>query len=745
MAKVFLTDINLSQNELKNAVVQPYAGNPNSNPAVPGKDGQLIYSSTEQALYQYHAGTTNAWVTVGRTIAYDSAGDKVVVSVGGSTETAQLVTIKLGSGYTPVTGGIIATTDTVGDAINKLDTKIKDIVSSGGEPNVIESITVGGSPITITAQKVAEIPTADTNTEGTLTATDWNAFNGKYDLPASGIPKTDLAQGVQDSLGLADTALQSADIANMQTINNMVTSWQGTPDDTHYPSEKLVKDSLDGKQATLATQTAYTSKGTSTKVPQITTNTLGQVTGITEVDINFPSGSGSVTGDATTFVKSVSLSGHTLSGTTQTADSTIDNNSTSIPTSAAVLSFVNSSINNMAAFYITKNANGDPFASKAELNSATTYYSGGVVRIPTLNDYTIVEHDESQAIEVPGYTAFTAKTEYIGFYVLSGSTYTLVTNSNVNTLSITPGTTKAFELPTTRYINTSTTTTPSWSFQYIVNISGLTAAQIAALNSGINATKVGSYDTHVADTTIHVTSTDKTNWNAKLNPVTAVTDDTSKNYVSAVTQSTDGQISVTKGTLATVATSGSYNDLTDQPTIPQGTVTSVQVQATSPVVSSVNTSQTTSLNTTISLASGYGDTQNPYGTKNANTFLAGPTSGSAAAPTFRALDALDLKSIFTASGATFTVQANNSALTPSNGIATWTISAASLTSPVTGTKFDLTKAVVTVFEASTKNEVMTDVTYGDSSNNRILIKINAASNISASTYTCTIMAPLKNS
>ena len=42
---------------------------------------------------------------------------------------------------------------------------------------------------------------------------------------------------------------------------------------------------LNWKQNTLTSQTAYTSKWTATKVPQITTNSLGQVTGITEVDI----------------------------------------------------------------------------------------------------------------------------------------------------------------------------------------------------------------------------------------------------------------------------------------------------------------------------------------------------------------------------------------------------------------------------------------------------------------------------
>lgn len=73
-----------------------------------------------------------------------------------------------------------------------------------------------------------------------------------------------------------------------------------------------------------------------------------------------------------------------------------------------------------------------------------------------------------------------------------------------------------------------------------------------------------------------------------------------------------------------------------------GTVTSVRVQATSPVVSSTSTAQSTTLNTTISLADGYGDTKNPYGTKTANYVLAGPTSGSAAAPSFRALVAADI-------------------------------------------------------------------------------------------------------
>ena len=41
-------------------------------------------------------------------------------------------------------------------------------------------------------------------------------------------------------------------------------------------------------QDALSTQTAYTTKWTSTKVPTITTNTLWQVTAITETNITFP-------------------------------------------------------------------------------------------------------------------------------------------------------------------------------------------------------------------------------------------------------------------------------------------------------------------------------------------------------------------------------------------------------------------------------------------------------------------------
>lgn len=62
-----------------------------------------------------------------------------------------------------------------------------------------------------------------------------------------------------------------------------------------------------------------------------------------------------------------------------------------------------------------------------------------------------------------------------------------------------------------------------------------------------------------------------------------------------------------------------------------GTVTSVRVQASSPLQSSTSTAQSSTLNTTISFTN-----------QNKNLVLAGPSTGNAAAPTFRALVAADI-------------------------------------------------------------------------------------------------------
>lgn len=111
-----------------------------------------------------------------------------------------------------------------------------------------------------------------------------------------------------------------------------------------------------------------------------------------------------------------------------------------------------------------------------------------------------------------------------------------------------------------------------------------------------------------------------------------------KNYVLAAPSNANGTPSFRKLVAADIPDlSGTY--LTSETYT--GTVTSVQVQATSPVQSSTSTAQSATLNTTISLADAYGDTKNPYGSKTAHYVLAAPSS-EAGAPSFRALVAGDI-------------------------------------------------------------------------------------------------------
>lgn len=88
---------------------------------------------------------------------------------------------------------------------------------------------------------------------------------------------------------LLKTAIQTWD-TNVVNDTAYASSWDWVTNVA--PSKNAVYDKLNamdttiaGKQAALATQTAYSAKWSATKVPQITTNSLWQVTGITEVDI----------------------------------------------------------------------------------------------------------------------------------------------------------------------------------------------------------------------------------------------------------------------------------------------------------------------------------------------------------------------------------------------------------------------------------------------------------------------------
>ncbi|MEG1565310.1 MAG: hypothetical protein RR342_01030 [Bacilli bacterium] len=223
-------------------------------------------------------------------------------------------------------------------------------------------------------------------------------------------------------------------------LDKLKSAWSATTSDDNVPSEKLVKDSLNTIQADVNTRALKT----------ITINSYPLSSNIllTKSDIGLAN------------VDNTSDIDKPISTATQSA---LTNITVKIPTAAsssnqlADKAFVNSSINALAAFYITSNASGDAFATKAALTSGPWYYAGAT-RTPTNNDYAIVLADETQ--------------------------------NNA----------------TTRYSYQGN----QWAFQYIVNNTPFTQAQLDALNSGITNTLVSQITTNVSDiSNLDLTKADK--------------------------------------------------------------------------------------------------------------------------------------------------------------------------------------------------------------------------------------------
>ena len=124
----FLTNLNLLSNELQNAVIQVLATNPTT-----GKIGQIYYNSADKALMQYDG---TEWKKVGVVYQQGSTTGAVITGLDdtGNVTTTNVVGLTL-TGYTPVEGGYVTAGMTMQEAMNAMDTAIKNAVAGGGEVN----------------------------------------------------------------------------------------------------------------------------------------------------------------------------------------------------------------------------------------------------------------------------------------------------------------------------------------------------------------------------------------------------------------------------------------------------------------------------------------------------------------------------------------------------------------------------------------------------------------------------------
>ena len=147
--------------------------------------------------------------------------------------------------------------------------------------------------------------------------------------------------------------------------------------------------------------------------------------------------------------------GHIATNTSDIADiNALIPNQATTQNQLADKSFVNSSINNIAAFYITSDVAGDPFTTREAL-IAGPYYFRGEIRTPTQNDYALVSEDET-------HDDLTSRFMYDG---------------------------------------------GQWVWQYTLNNTKFTQAQIDAINSGITNGLVAKISTNETTINNHIANT----------------------------------------------------------------------------------------------------------------------------------------------------------------------------------------------------------------------------------------------
>ena len=124
----YVNSLNLLQNELQNAVIQVLATDPAN-----GKMGQIYYNSTHKALMQYDGAK---WNKVGVVYQQDSTTGAVITGLdaSGNVTTTNVTGLTL-TGYTPIEGGYVTTGMTMEQAMQAMDTAIKNAVAGGGEVN----------------------------------------------------------------------------------------------------------------------------------------------------------------------------------------------------------------------------------------------------------------------------------------------------------------------------------------------------------------------------------------------------------------------------------------------------------------------------------------------------------------------------------------------------------------------------------------------------------------------------------
>lgn len=384
-------------------------------------------------------------------------------------------------------------------------------------------VSVGSATTVARADHVHPSDTTKANKSETVSNVSYDGTNKKLQKTINGTTSDVVNLGVVTTSGSesvtvgANTLNFGANAFTSTSIPTQASDIGAMPDSTKYGASLSVsgtsvslKDQDGAVLSTITTQdTTYESKTASQGGTDVSLVTTGEkYTWNNKQSALSSSQMEAVNSGATT----------TNIGQIATNTSAISTINEKIPSDAssnnqlADKSFVNSSINALAAYYITSNAGGDPFATKLALTNATTFYSGGVARVPTTNDYCIVLADESKQ-----------------------------SSTGVD--------------PTTRYTyQGGTYPNGQWEYQYTINDTPLTSAQLNAINSGITSSLVTQIGTNQSDiSSLSSNKQDKIDSSHKLSADLVDDTSTTNKFVTASDKTTwDGK----QNALPTTSTAG---------------------------------------------------------------------------------------------------------------------------------------------------------------------------------------------
>lgn len=247
---VYLANLNLSKNELQNAVIQPLATAP-ANP----KEGQIYYNSSDKFIYRFDG---ENWGPIG--VVYNQGSSTGAVITGldstGKVTTTNVTGLTL-TGYSPVSGGYVTTGMTLQQAIAALEEAVQNAVAGGGEVNqnawsniTVKAQSVASGEVTGQGTDVTLKATAKTDTFTIATGNKWVDVNGSGKTVTLGHSLSGATAGTYG--GAAKSAVVTVDAAGHVTSATEITI---TPD-------AIGADSKGAASAVLGSSTDDSSKAT---------------------------------------------------------------------------------------------------------------------------------------------------------------------------------------------------------------------------------------------------------------------------------------------------------------------------------------------------------------------------------------------------------------------------------------------------------------------------------------------------